>query len=85
MRPFLMRGLLAVAGFSLPLALSAAPVQFDLRSDRPVVAEGAPQDIVLRLNLHADPVSTRRRTPWNLCLVLDKSGSMGGGKIQRLR
>lgn len=83
-----MRPLMTLALGALSLlapSLRAQAVQFDLRPDRPVVAEGAAQDVVLRLNLHADPISLGRRTPLNLCLVLDKSGSMAGGKITRLR
>jgi Ca-activated chloride channel family protein len=85
MRLKLFRGLLGLLAASLPWVATAAPVQFDLKTDRPVVAEGAASELVLRMNLHADPVSVQRRTPLNLCLVLDKSGSMSGGKIQRLK
>lgn len=83
MRP-LMTLALGALSFLAP-ALPASIVQMDLRPDRPVVAEGAAQDVVLRLNVHADPVRVERRAPLNLCLVLDKSGSMAGGKIERLK
>jgi Ca-activated chloride channel family protein len=85
MQPKFLKGLFGLLAASLPWALNAAPVQFDLKTDRPVVAEGAASEVVLRMNVHADPVNAQRRTPLNLCLVLDKSGSMSGGKIDRLK
>jgi Ca-activated chloride channel family protein len=61
------------------------PVRLRLELDRPVLPADSRETVVLKVALDgARPVVTRR-SPVNLALVIDKSGSMNGEKIVRAR
>ncbi|MBW8864197.1 MAG: VWA domain-containing protein, partial [Verrucomicrobia bacterium] len=54
--------------------------------DRGTVLKGSPQEIVLKIDLSA--IAERKkshRTPLNLAVVLDKSGSMTGAKLEKTK
>jgi Ca-activated chloride channel homolog len=54
--------------------------------DRDVLLRGSPQEIVVKIDLSAIDGKTKiRRTPLNLAVVLDKSGSMTGAKLEKTK
>src|SRR5882672_6145871 len=57
-----------------------------LVSDREVVLKGSPQEVVVKIDLSAIAERKKsRRTPLNLAVVLDKSGSMTGAKLEKTK
>ena len=54
--------------------------------DRDVLLKGSPQEVVVRIDLSAIAGKTKiRRTPLNLAVVLDRSGSMSGAKLEKAK
>jgi Ca-activated chloride channel family protein len=61
-------------------------LQLKLVSDREVVLKGSPQEVVVKIDLSAIAGKKKtRRTPLNLAVVLDKSGSMTGAKLEKTK
>ncbi len=59
-------------------------LQVDAALDRPVVPANQVQDVVVQISIRPELVrSDRERPPVNLSLVLDRSGSMSGEKIEQ--
>ncbi len=57
-----------------------------LQPDRGYLLAGSPQEVVVKIDLSALEHKKRfRRTPLNLAVVLDRSGSMTGAKIEKAR
>ena len=72
------------AGLSLPLA-ARETLRLSLEPERDCLLSGSPHEIVLKIDLSAATRSKHRRTPLNLAVVLDRSGSMTGAKIEKAR
>lgn len=79
---------LGIIGFGSLTALGSTGSQVDCRVelDRDVLPAGDPQQVVVKVTLDAPPPPSRtERPPVNLCIVLDRSGSMSGQKIEKAK
>ena len=77
---------LGLATACLANVFAGETLQLKLVSDREVVWKGAPQEVVVKIDLSAIAGKTKsRRTPLNLAVVLDKSGSMAGAKLEKTK
>jgi Ca-activated chloride channel family protein len=71
---------------SAPLAASAYEVTCTVEPDRSVLSANTTEKAVVKVTLDAPPVpSEKERPPVNLCVVLDRSGSMSGSKIEHAK
>lgn len=62
------------------------PLKLDVRVDRPVLLKtGKEQDIVVKIDLTGMRHRSGQRTPLNVAVVIDRSGSMAGRKIEQAR
>jgi len=61
-------------------------LNLNLVPDREFVLKGRPQEVVVKIDLTAiDGRQKHRRPPLNLAVVLDKSGSMTGAKLEKTK
>ena len=82
---------LALSGLALCLAAPgtlAKPVSCTVALDQDVIPAGAPQKVVVKVSLDAAKAQAKEadRPPVNLCLVIDRSGSMQHqGKLEKAK
>jgi len=69
----------------LQTALLANTVELKLRSDQPVVEAGKTQTILIKVDVKGKDLPVADRPPVNLSIVIDKSGSMSGDRIEYAR
>ncbi len=85
----LIKSLLAATVVAVPTSLplvsaSSDPVRVDARLDRPAVFADHDGRVVVQIEILPEELSSaKERPPVNLALVLDRSGSMSGGKINQ--
>jgi len=75
-----------VCGFTAPATAKQATeiLHIDAALDRPVVPANQMEDVVVQITIRPELVhSDRERPPVNLSLVLDRSGSMSGEKMEQ--
>ncbi|MCC6142350.1 MAG: VWA domain-containing protein [Candidatus Hydrogenedentes bacterium] len=73
--------LFALSAFALPDIVT--PVALDVSPATPVVLADAPQTVYLMVALRANPAPANvPRPPVNIALVLDRSASMAGSKLE---
>jgi Ca-activated chloride channel family protein len=66
--------------------LAGETLRLKLEPDRTVVLKGSPQEVVVKIDLSAIAhLKKVKRTPLNLAVVLDHSGSMTGAKLEKAR
>ena len=68
----------AVAAPGADLTLRVAP-------ERDLIYDRGPREVVVQIDLDARRPEHGKRTPMNLSVVLDRSGSMQGAKIEKAR
>lgn len=64
---------------------AAAPVTLTVTPESEAVHPGSRRDTVVQIEVRGRPSTEKRRTPLNLALVIDRSGSMSGAKIEKAR
>ncbi|NOS72234.1 MAG: VWA domain-containing protein [Verrucomicrobia bacterium] len=64
----------------------ADTLNLKLVPDRDVLRRGSPQEMIVKIDLSAIAQKQKsRRTPLNIAVVLDRSGSMTGAKIEKAK
>jgi Ca-activated chloride channel family protein len=82
-RTFVILGL--VTGLTTSL-FAGETLRLKLQPDRDVLLRGSPQEVVVKIDLEAVTRPKKsRRTPLNLAVVLDRSGSMTGAKLEKAK
>jgi Ca-activated chloride channel family protein len=68
-------------------AAFAAPTDLELRvaPERDYIYKRGPREVVVQIELDGRRPERGRRAPMNLAVVLDRSGSMAGAKIEKAR
>ncbi len=79
-----------LAAFLVAIALSAPAaagerVRLDVSLGTPVMLAGSTQTAYLKIGLAGFPLEGERRTPANVAIVIDRSGSMAGEKLARAK
>lgn len=79
-------GAVLVCAFTpLVAAKSDRPIEVRIEVDRPVLPANSVQTAIVKVSLDGIRQPARHRAPVNLALVIDRSGSMSGAKIERAR
>src|SRR3954453_4443684 len=74
------------AALALRAAASPAPdVTLRVTPERDFIYRLGPREMIVQVEIEARKNDEARRSPMNLCIVLDRSGSMEGAKIEKAR
>jgi Ca-activated chloride channel family protein len=77
---------IVASSLGLPGARAAEPITLTARLAQPVMKSGSRQTNYLRIGLNGcEPQRKAERTPVNVAFVIDRSGSMAGGRIAQAR
>jgi Ca-activated chloride channel family protein len=83
---FICLGVICHAGPRAAMAATGSQVACRVELDRDVLPADDPQQVVVKVTLDAPlPPSEIDRPPVNLCIVLDRSASMSGQKIEKAK
>ncbi len=83
-----MKQILFAIGLALGLSCSLEAketLSLKLEPEQSVVLSGSPQELIVKIDLTAAKNKKTKRSPLNLSVVLDRSGSMSGAKIEQAR
>ncbi len=70
---------------AMPLRAPAETVHLRITSDRPVVEAGKSHTVRVKVEVEGAELPAAERPPVNLSLIIDKSGSMRGDRIEHAR
>jgi Ca-activated chloride channel homolog len=76
---------LAAALAQAASALAAPDVTLRVTPERDFVYRLGPREVIVQVEIEARRNDEARRSPMNLCIVLDRSGSMEGAKLEKAR
>ena len=78
---------ISVSGNPLPTLCAAEDaVRIRTAIDRPLLDQGGGESkVVIKIEVEGNAVAQKKRTPLNLAIVLDRSGSMSGGKLEQAK
>jgi Ca-activated chloride channel family protein len=80
--------LLTVIAAAMAQAASASPahdVTLRVTPDRDYIYKAGPREVIVQVEIEGRKADDVRRAPMNLAVVLDRSGSMEGAKIEKAR
>lgn len=71
---------------ALTLAAAAEEsLELKVQPERELLLSGGARQCIFQVEVCAKPAGTKRRTPLNLAVVLDHSGSMAGAKLEKAK
>ena len=80
--------LFSIVAAAIAQAASASPspdVTLRVTPDREYVYKSGPREVIVQVEIEGRKVDDARRSPMNLAIVLDRSGSMEGAKLEKAR
>ncbi|HSI86226.1 MAG: VWA domain-containing protein [Candidatus Methylacidiphilales bacterium] len=73
------------AAFLVPTAARAETLTVRCLPEQKKVPYGKSRELVIKIDIDSEKGKTTRRLPLNIAVVLDRSGSMSGAKIEKAR
>jgi Ca-activated chloride channel family protein len=77
--------LLLLAGVFAGKAVADPEVTLRVLPERDYIYSGGPREVIVQVEIEGRKPDKARRAPMNLAVVLDRSGSMQGAKIEKAR
>lgn len=77
--------LVTASALAFLAAAEGASVTLSVKPEKDYLLAGGPRDTVVLVEVRAKDADVKRSAPINLALVLDRSGSMAGAKLEKAR